>query len=53
MCIKFCFNLGRTTAEIYEKLKFSFGEEIMSSPRTFDWFFQAERAATSVNKAEC
>jgi hypothetical protein len=50
MCINFCFKPGGTAAEIYERLKFSVVEDVMSSTRTLDWFSLLS-AVTSATKS--
>ena len=52
ICIKFCFNLGKTDAECYEMLKTAFGEQVMGRSQTFQWFsrFKAGRTSTDDNK---
>jgi hypothetical protein len=37
-CIKFCFKLNKTAAEIHRMLKEAFGEQALSQARIFGWF---------------
>ena len=47
-CIKFCFKLGKTATECYEKLKTAFEEQAMGCSQTFQWFtrFKAHKITT-------
>jgi hypothetical protein len=38
ICIKFCFKLNKTAAEVDQMLKEAFGEQALSQARTFEWF---------------
>jgi hypothetical protein len=38
ICIKFCFRLNKTAAEINRMLNKSFGEQALSQARKFEWF---------------
>jgi hypothetical protein len=49
---KFCFKLGKTAIEMYEMLKFAFGEETMSRTLALDWCSNFKSPVTSLNNAE-
>ena len=38
VCIDLCFHLGKTGAEMYEKLQAAFGESCLSQSKTFEWY---------------
>ncbi|GFU79594.1 protein GVQW3 [Trichonephila clavipes] len=46
ICIKFCFELGKTGPETYEMMKTAFGDESCS---VFDWFRRFKEGRQSVN----
>ena len=48
ICIKFCFKLNKTAAEIHQKLKEAFGEQALSQARTFEWFKRFKDGRVSV-----
>ncbi|GFU23058.1 hypothetical protein TNCV_3515131 [Trichonephila clavipes] len=49
ICIKFCFQLGKTDIETYEMMKTAFGDEAMSRARVFEWFQRFKESRQSVN----
>jgi hypothetical protein len=52
-CIKFCFKLGKTATDYYERLKIAFGEQVMGCYETFQWFSQFKPGRTSIDDDEC
>jgi hypothetical protein len=48
ICIKFCFNLNKTAAEILLP-KGAFGEQALSQARTFEWFKRFRDGRESVD----
>jgi hypothetical protein len=38
VCVKFCFELGKTASETHEMLKTAFGDNAMRRTQTFEWF---------------
>jgi len=46
--IKFCFKLNKTAAETHRMLKETFGEQVLSQARTFEWFKRFEDGRESV-----
>jgi hypothetical protein len=38
VCIKFCVTLGENSADTFEMLKATFGDECLSDARTLTWF---------------
>jgi hypothetical protein len=51
-CIKFCFKLNKTAAEIHRMLKEAFGEQPLSQGRTFEWFKRFKDGRESVEDDE-
>ena len=51
-CIKFCFKLGKTVIECYEKLKTAFGEQAIGHSQTFQWFSRFKAGRTSTDDDE-
>ncbi|GFV30787.1 protein GVQW3 [Trichonephila clavipes] len=49
ICIKFCFNLGKTGTETYEMMKTAFGDEVMSRAWVFEWFRRFKEGQQSGN----
>jgi len=51
-CIKFCFKLNKTAAEIHRILKEALGEQALSQARTFEWFksFKNDRESVEDDK---
>jgi hypothetical protein len=43
VCIKFCFQLGKTAAETVTVLREAFKEEALSQARVYEWFSQFKR----------
>jgi hypothetical protein len=52
ICIKFCFKLNKTAAEIYRMLKEAFGGQALSQARTFEWFKRFKNGRKSVEDCE-
>lgn len=50
--IKFCFKIGNTASETYDKIKQVYGESCLSRTRVFDWFKQFKKGRTSVDDEE-
>ena len=48
VCVKFCFLLGRTTAQTGTILKEAFKDEAMGTTRVYKWFSHCERGEMSV-----
>ena len=48
ICIKFCFNIGKTAMETYQLLQQAYGEDAMGGTQVFDWFRQFKERRTSV-----
>ena len=48
ICIKFCFNIGKTAMETYQLLQQAYGEDAMGRTQVFDWFRRFEESRTSV-----
>jgi hypothetical protein len=38
VCIKFCFELDKSVAEIHQMLKQAFGDDALGHIQTHDWF---------------
>jgi hypothetical protein len=52
ICIKFCFNLKKTTAETHRMLQEAFGGNAMSQSETFLWYKRFKDGRTSVDVDE-
>jgi hypothetical protein len=37
VCIKFCFKVGKSTAETQRMLKQAFGDDALGQTQTYDW----------------
>ena len=48
ICIKFCFNIGKTATETYQLLQQAYGEDAMGRTQVFDWFRRFKEGRTSV-----
>ena len=48
VCIKFCFLLGKTTAETVTMLREAFEEEALSQARVYEWFSRFKRGDMSL-----
>jgi len=51
-CIKFCFKLGKTITECYERLNTASGEQAMGRSQTFQWFSRFKVGRTSTDDDE-
>ena len=49
ICIKFCFQLGRTSTETIKLMQKAFGNECMSKTRIKDWYNCFKGGRTSVD----
>ena len=52
VCIKFCYNLGKTASETHAMLQKAFGQESMKRTSCFEWFSRFKSGQTSVED-EC
>jgi hypothetical protein len=43
VCIKFCFQLGRSATETSESLQVAYIEQTVERTQVFDWFFQVQK----------
>ena len=48
ICIKFCFEIGKTAMETYQLLQQAYGEDVMGHTQVFDWFRRFKEGRTSV-----
>jgi hypothetical protein len=49
VCIKFCFKLGKTTAETHQMLKQAFGDNSLGQTQTYDWYQRFKNGRTSTD----
>jgi hypothetical protein len=49
VCIKFCFRLGKTTAETHGMLKQAFGDNSLSQTQTYNWYKRFKNGRTSTD----
>ena len=49
ICIKFCFQLGKTSLEIIQMMQKAFGNECMSKTRIKEWYNRFKGSRTSVD----
>ena len=49
ICIKFCFQLGKTSSETIQMMQKTFGNECMSKTRTKEWYNRFKGGRTSVD----
>ncbi|GFX42464.1 FLJ37770-like protein [Trichonephila clavipes] len=49
ICIKFCFNLGKSCAETIEMLQKAFKDECMGKTQIKEWYGRFKNGRTSVN----
>lgn len=49
ICIKFCFQLGKTSSETIQMMQKAFGNECMSKTRIKEWFNRFKEGRTSVD----
>ena len=49
ICIKFCFQLGKTSSETIQMVQKSFGNECMSKTRIKEWYNRFKGGRTSVD----
>jgi hypothetical protein len=40
VCMKFCFELGKTAAETHQMLQQAFGNNSLGQTQTYDWYKQ-------------
>ena len=48
-CIKFCFQLGKTSSETIQMMQKAFGNECMSKKRIKEWYDRLKGGRTSVD----
>ena len=48
ICIKFCFEIGKTTMQTYQLLQQTYAEVAMGRTQVFDWFRRFKEGRTSV-----
>ena len=48
ICIKFCFNIGKTATKTYKLLQQAYGEDAMGRTQVLDWFRRFKEGRTSV-----
>ena len=53
ICIKFCFQLGKTSSETIEMMQKAFGSECMSKTRIKEWYKRFKDGRTSVDSDSC
>ena len=49
VCVKFCFELGRTTTETKQMLKQGYGDAALFHTQIFKWFGRFSESRKSVN----
>ena len=49
ICIKFCFQLGKTSSETIQMMQKAFGNEYMSKTRIEEWYNRFKGGRTSVD----
>ena len=49
ICIKFCFQLGKTSSEAIQMMQKAFGNECISRTRIKEWYNRFKRGCTSVD----
>ena len=49
ICIKFCFQLGKTSSETIQMMQKAFGNECMSKTRIKEWYNRFKGGRTSVD----
>jgi hypothetical protein len=52
ICVKFCFELGKTASETHRMLKTAFGDNAMGRTQTFEWFSRFKHGETSVEDCD-
>ena len=50
ICIKFCFQLGKTSSETIQMMQKAFGNECMSKTRIKEWYNRFKGGRTSVDR---
>ena len=53
ICIKFCFQLGKTSSETIQMMQKAFGYECMSKTRIKEWYNRFKGGRTSVDSDSC
>ena len=48
ICIKFCFEIGKTTTKTYQLMQQAYGEDAVGRTQVFDWFRRFKEGRTSV-----
>jgi len=48
ICIKFCFEIGKSATEMYQLLQQAYGEDAMGRTQVFEWFRPFKEGRTSV-----
>ena len=48
VCVKFCFNLGKTFSETFEMLKQAFADKATSRTQTHEWYKRFKEGWTYV-----
>ena len=49
ICIKFCFQIGKTSSEIIQMMQKTFGNKCMSKTRIKEWYIRFKGSRTSVD----
>jgi hypothetical protein len=52
ICVKVCFNLGKSASKTHEMLKTAFSNNSMGITQTSEWFSRFRRGETSVEDSE-
>ena len=53
ICIKFCFQLGKTSSETIQMMQKAFGNECICKTRIKEWYNRFEGGRTSVDSDSC
>ena len=48
VCVKFCFKLGKTFTETFEKLQQAYGEDCLSRTQCHEWYQRFKSGRTSI-----
>jgi hypothetical protein len=52
VCVKFCFQLGKTFSETFRMLKQAFADKATSRTQTHEWYKCLKEGKTSVEDSE-
>ncbi|PNF18540.1 hypothetical protein B7P43_G08515 [Cryptotermes secundus] len=52
VCIKFCFKLGKTTAETHQMLEQAYGDNSLGQTQTYNWYKRFKNGRTSTDDDE-